>query len=108
MNVAFDEETCTMNLSGEYQFLDYGQDLYAPQSTLDEEGRRTVIAWMRMPEAVDGKWNGMFCIPRVVEEEEGNIYLTRMNVGNINKRITGKSRLFMRRHHEDIRCSGVR
>ena len=82
MNVAFDEETCTMNLSGEYQFLDYGQDLYAPQSTLDEEGRRTVIAWMRMPEAVDGKWNGMFCIPRVVEVEDGHIYFRpHPNVG---------------------------
>ena len=82
MNVEFDETTCTMNLPGEYQFLDYGQDLYAPQSTLDEEGRRTIIAWMRMPEAVEGIWNGMFCIPRVVEVEDGHIYFRpHPNVG---------------------------
>lgn len=74
MPVAFEEETCTMKLSGKYQFLDYGLDLYAPQSTLDAQGRRTVVAWLRMPEAVDGSWIGMFCIPRVVEVKDGHIY----------------------------------
>ena len=63
---AFDESTGTMQLAEDYQFLDYGLDLYAPQSTTDEDGNRIVIAWMRMPQAVDGKWNGMMCIPRVI------------------------------------------
>ncbi|MGN1166486.1 MAG: glycoside hydrolase family 32 protein [Lachnospiraceae bacterium] len=74
MKVEFDEDTCKMILPEKYQFLDYGLDLYAPQSTVDEEGRRVIIAWMRMPEAVEGKWNGMFCIPRVVEVKNGHIY----------------------------------
>lgn len=72
--VDFEEETCTMNIPDEYQFLDYGLDLYAPQSTLDAEGRRIITAWLRMPKAVDGKWSGMFCIPRVVEVKNGHIY----------------------------------
>ena len=67
----FDKETCAMELPEEYQFLDYGTDLYGPQSTLDEKGRRVLTAWLRMPEPVDGKWQGMMCIPRVVELKEG-------------------------------------
>ena len=74
MQVKFDKETCAMELPEEYQFLDYGTDLYAPQSTLDEEGRRILTAWLRMPEPVDGKWQGMMCIPRVVEAKENHIY----------------------------------
>lgn len=72
--VDFDEKTCSMNIPDSYQFLDYGLDLYAPQSTVDEEGNRVLVAWLRMPEAVEGKWNGMFCMPRVVEVEHGHIY----------------------------------
>lgn len=74
MVVDFDEDTCTMELPGTYQLLDYGQDLYAPQSTTDAEGRRVLVAWLRMPEAVEGSWSGMFCIPRVVEVQNGHIY----------------------------------
>ena len=40
MQVKFDEKTCQMELPDEYQLMDYGMDLYAPQSTRDEEGRR--------------------------------------------------------------------
>lgn len=74
MLVEFEEETCKMELPEHYQYLDYGLDLYAPQTTRDEDGRRVLIAWMRMPEAVNGKWNGMFCMPRVVEVINGHIY----------------------------------
>ena len=64
------------------RLLDYGLDLYAPQSNLDAEGRRTVIAWVRMPqaqqaadnEASGGKlWNGMMALPRLVELRDGEI-----------------------------------
>lgn len=72
--VEFDEETCAMKIPDTYQFLDYGLDLYAPQSTVDETGQRIITAWLRMPEAVDDKWNGMFCMPRIVEVKNGHIY----------------------------------
>lgn len=74
MAVEFDEETCTMKMADEYQFLDYGLDLYAAQSTVDRDGRRIVAAWARMPEAVDGEWIGMMSSPRVVEVEDGHVY----------------------------------
>lgn len=86
--VEFEEETCKMDIPDAYQFLDYGLDLYAPQSAQDEVGRRVLIAWMRMPEAVNGEWSGMFCIPRVVEAANGHIYF-RVHP-NIEKMYTRK------------------
>lgn len=74
MLVDFDETTCQLTMPDDYQFLDYGLDLYAPQSTTDAKGRRVVIAWARMPESVDNKWNGLFCMPRLVEVENQHIY----------------------------------
>jgi len=72
--VEFEESSCTMKIPDTWQFMDYGLDLYAPQTTLDEEGRRVLTAWVRMPEAVDGKWIGMFCAPRIVEAENGHVF----------------------------------
>lgn len=73
---SFDGNTCSLNLLGELRYVDYGGDLYAPQTNLDKDGRRVLIAWMRMPEAVEetGKkpWNGMMCLPRVIEMKNGH------------------------------------
>lgn len=74
MQVNFETKTCRMEMPDNYQFVDYGLDLYAPQTTLDENGRRIMIGWLRMPENVDGKWQGMMCIPRVVEVKNNHIY----------------------------------
>jgi len=86
--VAFDESTCTLTFPDTFQFLDYGLDLYAPQTCLDADGNRIVIAWLRMPqplpnEARDGQpidqpmntqWIGMYSSPRVVEVHDDHIY----------------------------------
>ena len=74
MQVEFQKETCEMKMPDTYQYLDYGFDLYAPQTTVDENGRRVLLAWLRMPEAVDGQWSGMQCIPRVVDVKDSHIY----------------------------------
>lgn len=78
MPAEFDTERCELKLPEHYQYVDYGLDLYAPQTTVDKEGRRVMIAWLRMPEVVkeEGKesWIGMMSIPRVIEMEEGHIY----------------------------------
>ena len=70
----FDEASCRLEIPDQYQFTDYGMDLYAPQTTLDAEGRRVMEAWIRMPEITKDGWIGMFCSPRVVERKEGHIY----------------------------------
>ncbi|MDZ5473993.1 sucrose-6-phosphate hydrolase [Bacillus sp. 31A1R] len=62
---------------GEFQLLDYGFDVYAPQTAIDEEGRRIMIAWMAMWESEmpeqSHKWAGAMTIPRVLTIEEGQI-----------------------------------
>ena len=40
----------------------------------DADGNRISIAWLRMPEPVDGIWQGMFCLPRVVDVQNDHIY----------------------------------
>lgn len=71
---AFQEENCEMKIGDTYQFLDYGLDLYAPQTTLDEEGRRVMVAWVRMPEVTEADWIGMYSSPRIVEMKNEHIY----------------------------------
>jgi len=78
----FKADTGDIELEDEYQLFDYGMDLYAPQSTKDEDGTRIIIAWARMaepkrgennPDAKGKEWNGMMCIPRAVKIVNGNI-----------------------------------
>ncbi|WP_372662197.1 glycoside hydrolase family 32 protein [Cohnella sp.] len=76
-------ETKTMYLSGMFDYssgvlqaeyaerLDYGFDFYAPQTLLDDQGRRILIGWMNiwgssMPEKED-RWMGAMTIPREVK-----------------------------------------
>ena len=74
----FDEDTGRLTLLSECRYMDYGLDLYAAQTNLDEAGRRVMLAWMRMPVAVEAedrrRWVGMMCLPRVIELVEGHIY----------------------------------
>ena len=76
----YEPDACSLTLPETYRFVDYGMDLYAAQTNTDREGRRGMVAWMRMPKTVgapdtgEKPWNGMMCLPRVVEVEEGHIY----------------------------------
>lgn len=74
MPAEFSEKDGSMKLSDKFAFLDHGQDLYAPQTATDAEGRRVLTAWARMPEPVDGGRIGMFCIPRIVEIKNDHFY----------------------------------
>ncbi len=73
----YDASTCEMTLKQEMQLIDHGMDLYAPQTNIDRDGRRVMIAWMRMPKEVENPeslpWRGMMCLPRVIEVENGQI-----------------------------------
>lgn len=70
----FDEASCRMSFADQYQLVDYGKDLYAPQTTTDAQGRRVMVAWLRMPHPTEEGWIGMFTAPRVVECRDGRIY----------------------------------
>lgn len=60
-----------------FQLLDYGFDFYAPQTMVDGQGRRIMIAWMgmwesEMPEQAFG-WAGAMTLPRQLHVEHGRI-----------------------------------
>ncbi|MGG4215693.1 glycoside hydrolase family 32 protein [Paenibacillus sp. FSL L8-0638] len=53
----------------QYAQVDHGFDFYAPQSTLDDKGRRIVIGWMdmwesEMPTQQGHHWAGAMSLPR--------------------------------------------
>ena len=61
---------CTL---GEFHEMDAGFDYYAPQSFVDENGRRIQIGWMGMPDADYGNaptvahgWQHCFTVPRLL------------------------------------------
>ena len=75
MPVNFDEDTMTITQQGDFMYLDYGLDFYAPQTFLDENGQRTMLAWMRMREPVENEsWTGLYILPRVFEYKDHHVY----------------------------------
>ncbi|AGB40803.1 sucrose-6-phosphate hydrolase [Halobacteroides halobius DSM 5150] len=72
-----DYETGEFN-HGEFIELDRGFDFYAAQTTLDQQGRRIMIAWMGMPEEDEkyaereNGWIHAMTLPRVLELREDN------------------------------------
>lgn len=65
---AFDPDAGTF-ASERYAQVDHGFDFYAPQSTVDERGRRIVIGWMdmwesEMPTQHGHQWAGAMSLPR--------------------------------------------
>lgn len=64
---------------GEFTELDRGFEFYAPQTTIDEKGRRLLIAWMGIPEREDHPttrygWIHAMTLPRVLELKNNKIY----------------------------------
>lgn len=70
---------CTL---GEFHEMDAGFDYYAPQSFVDENGRRIQIGWMGMPDADYGNaptvahgWQHCFTVPRLLTKGPGGTLL---------------------------------
>lgn len=59
---------------------DYGFDFYAPQTYLDEKGRRILIAWIGLPEidtpSTKYQWAGMLSIPRELSVRDNKLIQT--------------------------------
>lgn len=59
--------------------IDYGLDFYAPQTTLDDQGRRIMVAWMQMwgrnmPTHTENHgWVGAMTLPRELRIKEGKL-----------------------------------
>ncbi|WP_413379878.1 glycoside hydrolase family 32 protein [Alkalihalobacillus sp. 1P02AB] len=61
----------------EMELLDYGFDFYAPQTTVDKQGRRVLVAWMTMWESEmpeqEFNWAGAMSLPRVLNLQNGQL-----------------------------------
>lgn len=75
----------SMELEGHQDIIqpDYGFDFYAPQTYLDEQGRRILIAWIGLPDidapSVKNQWAGMLSLPRELRLEEGYLIQSPLN-----------------------------
>ena len=68
------------NLAYDYQTLDYGYDFYAPQSFVDEKGRRILIGWLGLPDSVPSHptvmqgWQHCLSLPRELKVIDHVLY----------------------------------
>ena len=79
--IDFDPETSKISNLGDFEYIDHGRDIYATQSCIDEDGKRVMVVWARMPIAADNPWdekpwNGMMCSPRVIEYRDERFYFS--------------------------------
>lgn len=76
--ISLDVEKKTYQLDSFVQ-LDRGFDFYAPQSFVDEQGRRILIGWMGLPDieyqnpTCEKGWQHALTIPRQLTEKNGRI-----------------------------------
>lgn len=68
-------------ITHQFKELDFGQDFYAPQTFLAEDGRRIAIGWMDMWESPmpsqEHGWSGCFTLPRELTlSQQGKIIAT--------------------------------
>lgn len=76
-----DITTSNYSLS-EFEELDRGFDFYAPQTFVDDKGRRILIGWMGMPDITDlysnptvnYGWQHALTVPRVLTMKNGKLY----------------------------------
>lgn len=85
----FDYEKEEIRLDKELHLFDYGMDLYAPQSNVDENGNRIVISWLRTFKKNKNGSIGVFAIPRIAKEVNGKLYFRPHP--NIKKQFTKKT-----------------
>ena len=80
MKLTADRQTgaCSVD-EADIRMLDRGFDFYAPQTFLDEQGRRILIGWMGIPDAdygnptVDAGWQHALTIPRELSFSKGRL-----------------------------------
>ncbi|KGX93796.1 sucrase-6-phosphate hydrolase (gene sacA) [Pontibacillus halophilus JSM 076056 = DSM 19796] len=65
---------------GEFQELDRGFEFYAPQTTVDDQGRRILVGWMGVPDqyeeeqpTIKHKWVHTLTMPRELSLENGKV-----------------------------------
>ena len=78
MKINYDFDTDEYEIT-DLKLMDRGFDFYAPQTFLDEKGRRILIGWMGIPDAeytnptTDMGWQHALTIPRKLSIREGKL-----------------------------------
>ncbi|MGG1630141.1 glycoside hydrolase family 32 protein [Rossellomorea sp. NRS-1567] len=75
----FDSAAGTLE-HGNFEELDRGFDFYAPQTTVDDKGRRILFAWMSVPDqneqdhpTIEHKWLHTMTLPRELKLVNGKV-----------------------------------
>lgn len=69
----------TYKFTSEFTELDYGFEMYAPQTFVDQQGRRILIAWFGLPDieyknpTTEQGYTHCLAIPRVLENHKGRL-----------------------------------
>lgn len=109
VKASLDKDSGLFDLGEEYVRLDLGPDMYATQTTLDEEGRLVLIGWMRNS-FPGGGGAGMMTIPRVLENRGGKLYMRphpNIEKNFVNSDDAYKSRILLR-DGKSFRTGGVK
>ena len=75
--------------------IDHGQDFYAPQTLVDDEGRRIMIAWMQTwgrtihSHVQQHQWAGAMTLPRILHLKDGKLIQTPIPHGPYQIQIEG-------------------
>ncbi|HJB23320.1 glycoside hydrolase family 32 protein [Jeotgalibaca ciconiae] len=91
-----DWESGTMRVDF-YHEIDFGLDFYAPQTTIDDKGRRIMIAWMQMwgrtlpTDDLNHKWAGAMTLARELSVKDNR--LIQKPVSNIYSCLENKKKL---------------
>ncbi len=76
------KETADASGAPRFQSLDRGCDFYAPQTFLDQSGRRILIGWLGIPDAdytnptTESGWQHALTLPRELHLEHGHLMQT--------------------------------
>lgn len=77
------------------QEIDNGMDFYAPQTCLNDEGERIMIAWMQMWDRTNvthelgHKWSGSMTLPREISIDDNRLF--QIPINSVHERLKTKN-----------------
>lgn len=91
---------------GEFAYLDYGFDFYAPQTMLTPDGRRILCAWMGLPDEVDqpsveNGWIHQLTAMRELSVKEGK--LIQWPIGELDRLVASQTRIELTNEPYDLK-----
>lgn len=95
----------------DFQELDRGFDFYAPQTMLDEKGRRILLGWVGMPDAEytypekEDLWIHCLTLPRQLTRKNDQVYMRPID--EVYEQIRGRKKLELKENQPETLESPV-